>query len=120
MAVGVLQWNCRSICRKLPQFKQLLFKFHTLPDIICLQETHFTPKYQPSLLGYTMLRKDRPPHLGKGGGLCIAVKTSIAYSEVSTVTNTAMEAMDIKLIDLYLFNIYIPPGTNLDQRFLTN
>ena len=67
--------------------------------------------------GYTTLRKDRPPYLGKGGGLCIAVKTSIAYSEVTTVSHTAMEAMGIKLNDLHLFNIYNPPGTNLDQQF---
>jgi len=120
MAVQVLQWNCQSIFRKLPEFKQFLSTFHTLADIICLQETHLTPKYQPSLPGYTSLRKDRPPHLGKGGGLCIAVKQSIAYSDVTTVSHTALEAMDIKLNDLYLFNIYNPPGTNLDQQFLTN
>jgi len=77
MAVQVLQWNCRSIFRKLPEFKQFLSTFRTLPDIICLQETHLTPKYQPSLPGYTLLRKDRPPHLGKGGGLCVAVKHSV-------------------------------------------
>jgi len=120
MAIQVLQWNCRSIFRKFPEFKQLLSKFHTLPHIICLQETHLTQKYQPSLPGYTMLRKDRPPHLGKGGGLCIAVKTSSAYSEVAIVTHTAMEAMGISLNDLYLFNIWTwinPPGTNLDQQF---
>jgi len=28
-----------------------------------------------------------------------------------------MEAMGIKLNDLYLFDIYKPPGTNLDQNF---
>jgi len=28
-----------------------------------------------------------------------------------------MEAMGIKLNDLYLFNIYNPLGTNLDQQF---
>jgi len=45
------------------------------------------------------------------------VKYSIGYSEVTTASHTAMEAMGIKLNDLYFFNIYNPPGTNLDQQF---
>ena len=117
MAVQVLQWNCRSIFRKLPEFKQFLPTFHTLPDIICLQETHLTSKYQPSLPGYTLLRKDRPPRLGKGGGLCIAAKHSIVYSEVTPVSHTAMEGMGIKLNDLYLFNVYNPQAVPWIHNF---
>jgi len=52
------------------------------PDVICIRETHLSPKYQPAIPNYTIIRKDRPPHLGKGGGLAICVRHSVVYSEI--------------------------------------
>ena len=117
MAVRVLQWSCRSVFGRLPEFEQFLSTFRTLPEIVCLQEAHLASKYQPSLPGCTLLRKDGPPRLGRGGGLCIAVKRSMVCSEVATASRTSMEVMGIKLNDLYLFNMCGPPGSALDPQF---
>ena len=69
MAVTILQWNARSILKKLPEFKKYLSDLAFLPDVICIQATHLSPKHNPILPGYSVIRKDRPPHRGKGGGL---------------------------------------------------
>jgi len=70
----ILQCNARSIFEKLPEFKKYLSDLAFLPDVICIQETHLCPKCNPILPGYTVIRKDRPPHRGKGGGLAICVR----------------------------------------------
>jgi len=67
MVVTILQWNARSIFKKLPEFKKYLSDLAFLPDVICIHETHLSPKYNPILPGYTVIAKDRPPHRGKGG-----------------------------------------------------
>ena len=71
MDLQVLQWNCRSIYRNL--------------KLICLQKTHLSCKNQSHLPYYTILCKDQPLHLGKGGGL---------------------ETMGIKINHVHLFNVY--------------
>ena len=58
-SLNILQWNCRSILRKLPEFKNYLNNLKIIPDIICLQETFLNYRYNPQIVGYTMLRKDR-------------------------------------------------------------
>jgi len=40
-----------------------------LPDVLCIQESHLTPKYQLSIPHYQVIRKDRPLSKGKGSGL---------------------------------------------------
>ena len=76
MAITILHWNARSIFKKLPELKQYLAGLTMLPDVICIHETHLTPKYHPVFPNYTILRQDRPPFRGKGGGLLICIKTS--------------------------------------------
>jgi len=62
MALIVMQWNARSIYRKLPELKQYLASVTALPNLLCIQETHLKPKYHPDFQNYTMLSKDpRPP-----------------------------------------------------------
>jgi len=34
---------------------------------IRIQETHLSNKYQPAITNYIIIRKARPPHLGRGG-----------------------------------------------------
>jgi len=86
MALRVLQWNCRSICKKLPELNHYLSQLATLPDLLYLQGTHLSFEYQPHLPHYTILCKGQPPHLGKGRGVCICVKNSIAYTSYHTLS----------------------------------
>jgi len=65
-----------------PDFQNYLSRLDHLPDLICLQESHLKPKYRPSLPHYCLIRKDRTPSRGKGGGLLVCVKSSLDFSEI--------------------------------------
>jgi len=82
MALHILQWNCRSIYKKLPEFKHYLSHLPIVLDILCLQETHLTSRYYLNIPNYVMIRKDRPLPLEKGGGICICVKNTLSFSEI--------------------------------------
>ena len=118
MVLQVVQWNCRSIYGKHPKLKHYLSQLAPLPDLLCLQETHLSCKYQPQLPRYTILRKDRPPHFGKSGELCICVKHSIAYTQVTIPSQHGVETVGIKINDVHIFNVYNPPNNNLDTTIL--
>ena len=114
MALNVLQWNCRSIYRKLPEFKAYISMMDPVPDVICLQETFLSSKYEPIISGYSIVRKDRPPHLGRGGGVCFLVKSSISFNELSiSFTDEKVQFLGIQINDLVLFNVYNPPTNKL-------
>ena len=59
-----------------------------------------------------ILRRDRPPHLGKGGRLYICVKNSLIYSQINIPSKNRMEVMGITSGDLHIFNVYNPPSNN--------
>jgi len=57
MVVTILQWNARSIFKKLPEFKKYLSALAFLPDVICIEEIHLSPKYNPILPATQLLRR---------------------------------------------------------------
>ena len=123
VALNILQWNCRSIYKKLPEFKHYLSHLPVLPDIICLQETHLTSRYYPNISNYVMIRKDRPRALGKGGGICICVRNTLSFSEIRIpVINSYLEVIGITINDYAIINVYNPPRNImniLDLGFLS-
>jgi len=123
MALHILQWNCRSIYKKLPEFEHYLTHLPVLPNILCLQETHLTSRYYPNIPNYVMIRKDSPRALGKGGGICICVRNTLSFSEIRIpVISSCLEVMGITLNDYAIVNVYNPPRyimTILDMGFLS-
>ena len=107
MAITILHWNARSIFKKLSELKQYLAGL----TIICIKETHLTPKYHPVFPNYTILRQDRPPIRGKGGGLLICVKSSLEFSEVQlSGPSTRLEVLGVSVGGFAIFNVYNPPS----------
>ena len=80
-SITTLQWNCRSILWKLPEFKNYLMNLNVNPDVICLQETFLSSNHNPKLPGYIMRRKD-PCTGGSGGGVAIFVKSDIYFADL--------------------------------------
>ena len=119
MAITILHWNASSIFKKLPELKQYLAAGHTaLPDVICIQETHLTPKYHPVFPNYTILRQDRPPFRGKGGGLLICIKSSLEFSEVTlSWPSTRMEVLGVTVGGYAVFNVYNPPSHHIQTEY---
>ena len=111
----ILQWNCRSIFSKLSEFKHYLTTLSNLPHIICLQETFLSLKYNPCIPGYHLVRKDRPLSQGKGGGVCMFIKSDIIFSEITGYENNgnSEELMAIKINGMVIVNMYNKPNNTL-------
>ena len=117
MAITILHWNARSIFKKLPELKQYLAGLTALPDVICIQETHLTPKYRPVFPNYTILRQDRPPFRSKGSGLLICMKTSLDFSEINlSGPSTCMEVLGVTVGGYAIFNVYNPPSHHMQTE----
>ena len=98
--------ECQVHFKKLPELEQYLAGLPALPDLICIQETHLTPKHHPVFQNYTILRKDRPPSRGKGGGILICIKTSPEFSEVNLAgPSTRMEFLVVTVDGYAIFNV---------------
>jgi len=115
MTFTILQWNARSIFKKWPEFKKCLSTLDNLPDVICIQESHLTSKYRPSLPHYCLIRKDRPPSKGKGGGLLVCVKSSLDFSEIEVTlpAGNNLEVLGVSIHGFSIFNVYKPPSNSL-------
>jgi len=110
MGFSILQWNSRSIFKKWHEFKNYLSALDDLPDVLCIQESHLTPKYQPSITHYHVIRKDRPLSKGKGGGLMVYVKISLVFSKIDVALpgSSNLEVLGIAVHGFSIFNIYNP------------
>jgi len=125
MGFTILQWNSRSIFKKWHEFKNYLSTLDNLPDVLCIQESHLTPKYLPSLPNYHVIRKDRPPSKGKGVGLMVCVKTSLDFSKIDVALpgSSNLEVLGIAVHGFSIFSIYNPPSNPLTLSsfdFLSN
>ena len=119
-SLNILQWNCRSILRKLPEFKNYLNNLKIIPDIICLQETFLNYRYNPQIVGYTMLRKDRGTPTG-GGGIAILIRNNIYFTElriIDTEWQGVEEIMGIQVEGLNIINFYNKPSNIFSVNLL--
>jgi len=68
MGFTILQWNSAPSLRNGMNSKSTFstLQYDDLSDVLCIQESHLTPTYQPSIPHYHVIRKDRPPSKGKG------------------------------------------------------
>ena len=113
--ISILQWNCRGIYRKIFEFKRYLSTLSTIPDLLILQETHLIERYSPKIQGYDLIRKDNRLH---SGGLAIFAKDNLrtAVLNISGIANFELQC--IRVHNLCIYNIYIPPDCRLDIQDL--
>jgi len=110
-----MQWNSRSVFKKLLQLKSYISELSNQPDVICIQQIHLSNKYQPAIHNYAIIRKDRPPHLGKGGRLAICVRQSVVYSDVDiSSSDIRLETTGVKIGGISIFNVYSPPSNSFN------
>ena len=112
----ILQWKCRGIYRKLPEFKHYLYALQPLPDVLVLQETHLIPKYTPKLPGYQLFRKDRTQY---SGGVACFVRDSLHRYAHNVECPPEFDILCITVSGLKVCNVYIPPSSQArDLTFL--
>lgn len=118
--INILQWNCRSLPRRLPDLLFLLDKFNISIALLC--ETKLNDLRTPALTNYDIFTNNRNAH---GGGVAILIKKKL---RLSIIKNNSLDnicnANHIELLlgkvwlssnkSLYVCSIYSPPrGSNL-------
>ena len=120
IGLTVLQWNCRGLYKKLPEFKNFLYSLKTYPDLIFLQETHLIEKYSPRLPGYSLFRRDRS--LSRGG-LATFIKDNLRATMIRVPTTREFELQCIQIENIRIYHFYIPPNYQIrddDFDFIQN
>jgi len=120
MGFSILQWNSRSIFKKWHEFKHYLSALDDLPDVLCIQESHLTLKYQPSIPHYQVIRKDRPLSKGKGGGLMVCVKTSLDFPNIDVALHASSKLEVLGIAVDGFSTIPSNPLTSTSLDFLSN
>lgn len=72
----VMHWNCQGITKLSESVQLHLFIREQAVDILFLNETLLKPEHKFTLPGYKIYRNDR---ITKGGGVAIAVRSSIKH-----------------------------------------
>ena len=112
-------WNSRSLVNKITSFQSFVYT-HNI-DLIALIETWLKDHiYSNELLptNYTMYRNDRT---SRGGGVMLAVNSSInsslvhcpSHLELSTIKLNCTKSITICLV-------YIPPKFNSDRKYISD
>jgi exonuclease III len=121
--IKVLQWNCQSIKKKLPELQHRAEKF----DVILLSDTWLTRNDKVHIKGFDMIRWER--HTRSGGGVAIFIKNCLKYKRVSNLynCNNSIELCAIELLvdndNLIIVSCYRPPDKSMTAeswgRFLS-
>ena len=107
----LLQLNVNGIKNKQIELASYLFDQDI--TVAAIQETKLRPgQKDPKLSGYTIIRQDRPD--GNGGGLLLAVRTSVSFRKVALPT-AAHHQLEQQAIEIHLgvghvtiINVYLP------------
>ena len=83
-----------------------------MPDLLALQETHLVDRYLPKIQGYELFRRDNTLH---SGGLAIFVAQNLPVRVLNNIhAAPRIELLCIKVHNLNIYNVYIPPDRCLD------
>ena len=114
----ILQLNCNGIRNKSTELN-LWLKENDI-KIAAIQETKLTNKSKPpNFPNYTLIRKDR--ERDTGGGLAFLVHETIPFEPLPDVQlDKFTEYLAIKVDNIKIVNIYIPPASSCDIGFSPN
>lgn len=104
-------FNARSVCANLCDLHYLLDSGEY--DIIMITETWLKPVIPDGLIdpsrGYHIIRRDRL--VSTGGGVCILIRKSVHFSEITISENVEILAVDVRasLIKHRFIVVYRPP-----------
>ena len=106
MQHSVISWNVKGLRSRLGEVGQLVNKYQ--PTVLMLQETWLSDVIPtPYFHGYTVYRQDRAG--ARGGGILTAVRSTLQHVKAPPIQAGKAQVMGIKVGDLFLYNIYLPP-----------
>ena len=116
--IVIMQWNCDSLLRKVPELKDRLRRRNV--GICLIQETKLSKKMStPKIPGYTAIRTDRKVNIS-GGGIIAYVKETLIPDVKLEAFKLATEVCSFRIYCgpkkwLDITNVYCPPHNSLGQ-----
>jgi len=107
----LLQWNANGLRAHVNELKNFLASCDSPMDILCLEETFLKTEQRFNLPGYQIVRKDRTT--SAKGGLVIAIRDGISYTEVNITTADELEQQAVRIKtqhgNMVIINCYMVP-----------
>ena len=116
-----MQWNCRSIKKKIGELNKLI-QINKI-DIVLLQETFLSNNQTLNIKNFNIIRADRN---SQGGGVAIAIKNIWCFKRLninSTIDEIEVIGCKIKINNnksLDVVSLYINHNININMTHLTN
>ena len=117
----IVQWNSRSLGRRISEFK--IFLYTRKPDIVAIQETWYKSiNKTPSFISYEHIRKDRINR--PAGGIMLLIRDHIQYKEKAITEYNGNKSLEVQVITVKMknttmdvVNIYNPKTTLNEREF---
>ena len=114
----VLQLNINGLRNKTSELSCILAEYQI--DVAMIQETKLDQSTRdPSIPGYSMVRKDRDSH---GGGIAILIKENLKYLSVehNVMPDNQVECMTVEVFrwkePIKIVNFYAPQDVNVNYQ----
>ena len=119
--ITIVQWNSRSLKRRISEFK--LFLYTRKPDIVAIQETWYKNKNKtPTFISYEHIRKDRINR--PAGGIMLLMRDHLQYEEKAITEYNGNKSLEVQVITVKMqnstmdvVNIYNPKTTLNEREF---
>lgn len=109
----LVNWNANGVSNKKTELTQFLHAYNV--DIAGITETHLNKKNKLYIPNYSIYRSDRSE--SKGGGVLVAIKTSIIHHQIDVLNSPRTESIAIRaIINNSIWNIitvYNPPTSKI-------
>lgn len=118
--IRILNWNCNHIKHKIPDLKNLIVDLG-YPEVICLQETHLSPKSGLKIHNYKELRQ---AHDIESPGLSTFVREDINSCPISSFTDPILNYQTVEIflskVKFQISNVYLrnPLKRNISEKSL--
>ena len=111
----LLQFNCNGLRNKIDEIIKWMIEKNI--KIAAFQETKLNNNIQLNDLGnFTLIRKDRLTD--SGGGLAFLIHNSIQFQSLPSFQDPHIEYQAIKVMNITIGNIYIPPTSSCTQGYI--
>lgn len=117
MPKTIIQWNFNGYYARITDLKRLINDY--MPEVICLQETHFKGFHSATPKGYSVIHENRIDTNHASGGVAIFIRENINFYEINLNNNIeAVAAVCYLPTKTCICNVYLPNWYKFDVQEL--
>jgi hypothetical protein len=112
-----INWNANSVKNKSAEIAMFISEHR--PDVMGFCETKLDSYINFRITSYKVYRRDRNR---TGGGVALAIKSSIPHQQIPSIVSPSIESVGIKITlkggnnFIYIYSVYCPPKYKFSQK----